>query len=416
MTSAVGRTVGERVGYGAYDPLQHGAAYAADAGGDPGSSFISRRVAELSRERWGAAREVSVVGAHSALTQALERAARFAEADGPVLVTGETGTGKELFARAVYLLSRRSRKPFLAVNCAQYHDGQLLASELFGHRKGAFTGAVGDHRGVFDEADGGVVFLDEIGELSVPAQAMLLRVLGEGEILSVGTTQSKRINVRVIAATSRDLRPMIESGRFRADLYYRLRHLQVRVPALRERGDDWRLVLDHYLDRVVQAEGSRKRFSAHALSVLGRYAWPGNVRELRSLVDTGYYVCEGATIEAEHFGEALEGAACSEELRAVPVLTPAGGGRAVGAAAADPYARMLAGEGSFWDLVHGPYMERELSRAEVRLVVERGLVATRGSYKRVLALFGIAEADYLKFMDFLRHHDLKPNAVPTRPA
>lgn len=379
----------------------------------PEPSFISRRIAELSRERWGEAREVAVVGAHATLTQALERTARFAEADGPVLVTGETGTGKELFARAVYLLSRRSRKPFLAVNCAQYHDGQLLASELFGHRKGSFTGAVGDHRGVFDEADGGVVFLDEVGELSVPAQAMLLRVLGEGEILSVGTTQSKRVNVRVIAATSRDLRPMVESGRFRADLYYRLRHLHVRVPSLRERGDDWRLVLDHYLERVVKAEGSRKRFSMHALSVLGRYAWPGNVRELRSLVDTGYFVCEGVTIEAEHFGEALEGAACSEELRGVPFVTPPGGMRAVGGAAgADPYARMLAGEGTFWDLVHAPYMERELSRAEVRLVVERGLVATRGSYKRLLGLFGIADVDYLKFMDFLRHHDLKPDAAP----
>lgn len=381
---------------------------------DAEPSFVCRRIAELSRERWGEARAVHVVGEHPALVQALERTARFADADGPVLVTGETGTGKELFARAVYLLSRRSRKPFLAVNCAQYHDGQLLASELFGHRRGAFTGATADHRGVFEEADGGVVFLDEVGELSVPAQAMLLRALGEGEILPVGTTQSKRVNVRVIAATSRDLRPMLAAGRFRADLYYRLRHLHVRVPALRERGDDWRLVLEHYLERVVRAEGSRKRFSAHALGVLGRYRWPGNVRELRSLVDTGYFVSEGATIEAEHFGEALEDVACSEELRAVPLLgpllTPAAGGRAVGGAAADPYARMLAGDGSFWELVHAPYLARELSRAEVRLVVERGLVATRGSYKRSLALFGVAESDYLKFMDFLRHHDLKPAA------
>jgi DNA-binding NtrC family response regulator len=372
----------------------------------PTDSFVSRRVAELSRERWGAARETVVVGRDPALLSALDRAARFAEVDGPVLVTGETGTGKELFARAVYLLGRRSRKPFLAVNCAQYHDGQLLASELFGHRKGAFTGAVADHRGVFEEADGGVVFLDEVGELSVPAQAMLLRVLGEGEIVSVGATQSRTVNVRVIAATSRDLKPMIASGRFRADLYYRLRHLHVRVPALRERGDDWRLILDHYLERVVQRESSRKRFSSHALAMLGRYDWPGNVRELRSLVDTGYYVSEGPTIEAEHFAEALEAEARAEQLRGVPMSAARGAGG--GAAAGDPYARMLAGEGTFWDLVHAPYLDRELSRGEVRLVVERGLVATRGSYKRLLPLFGVAEGDYLKFMDFLRHHDLKP--------
>jgi DNA-binding NtrC family response regulator len=256
-----------------------------------------------------------------------------------------------------------------------------------------------------------------VGELSVPAQAMLLRVLGEGEILSVGATQSRAINVRVIAATSRDLRPMIESGRFRADLYYRLRHLQVRVPALRERGDDWRLILDHYLERVVQRESSRKRFSSHALTLLGRYGWPGNVRELRSLVDTGYYVSEGPTIEAEHFAEALEAEARAEQFRGVPMKRaehfggapsapngPAGAGGPSG----DPYARMLAGEGTFWDLVHAPYMDRELSRAEVRLIVERGLVATRGSYKRLLSLFGVADDDYLKFMDFLRHQELKP--------
>ena len=168
------------------------------------------------------------------------------------------------------------------MNCAQYHDGQLLASELFGHRKGAFTGAIADHRGVFEEADGGVVFLDEVGELCVPAQAMLLRALGEGEILPVGATQSKRVNVRVIAATSRDLRPMIEAGRFREDLYYRLRHLHVRVPALRERGDDWRLVLELLRAQLAARRGSRKRFSDAALNGWARYAWPGNVRELRS--------------------------------------------------------------------------------------------------------------------------------------
>ncbi len=372
-----------------------------DAPADDASTVgIARRIQALSCERWGARRQAVVVGRDAALVTALERTARFAEADGPVLVTGETGTGKELFAKALYLLCRRNRKPFLSVNCAQYHDGQLMASELFGHRKGSFTGAIADHRGVFEEADGGVVFLDEVGELSPPAQAMLLRALGEGEILPVGSTQAKQVDVRVVAATSRDLRPMIESGQFRADLYYRLRHLHVRVPALRERGDDWRLVLDHYLERLVAREVSRKQFSRHALSTLCGYAWPGNVRELRSLVDTGYYMSEGPAIEAEHFAESLEGAARGDQLRRIPIATEPSA----------RYERMVAGDGTFWELVHRPFMDRELSRADARTLVERGLTATRGSYKRLLGLFGIAEDDYLKFMDFLRHHDLKPGA------
>ncbi len=365
---------------------------------DARPNLLARRVELLSRERWGATRQVEVIGTDDAITSVLDRTARFADAAGPVLVTGETGTGKELFARAIYLLGRRSKRPFVAVNCAQYHDGQLLASELFGHRKGAFTGAATDHKGVFEEAAGGVVFLDEIGELSVPAQAMLLRALGEGEIVPVGCAQSRAVDVRVIAATSRDLRPMMAAGRFREDLYFRLRHLHLRVPALRERGDDWRLILDHYLARVNAREGCAKYFSAAALRRLSQYDWPGNVRELRSLIDTGFYVSDGVTIESDHFAEALEEVARGEELRQIPVSRDTH----------DPYVRLLDGSGTFWELVHGPFMARELSRAEVRRMLDRGLTATRGSYKKLLPLFGLGAHEYLKFMDFLRHHDLKP--------
>ncbi|WP_396224618.1 sigma 54-interacting transcriptional regulator [Gemmatimonas sp.] len=339
-----------------------------------------------------------MIGTHESVIGALERAARFAEADGPVLVTGETGTGKELFVRAIYLLSRRNRRPFIAVNCAQFHDGQLLASELFGHRKGAFTGAAADHKGVFEEASGGVVFLDEIGELAVPAQAMLLRALGEGEIVPVGSAQARRVDVRVIAATSRDLRPMMSTGRFREDLYFRLRHLHLRVPPLRERGDDWRIILQHYLHTVNAREGCAKRYSAAAMRRLAQYDWPGNVRELRSLIDTGFYMSDGVTIEAEHFIEAMEEVARTDSLCRIPILRDGG----------DPYSRLLEGEGTFWELVHAPYMARELSRAEVRRLLDRGLTLTRGSYKKLLPMFGLGEREYLKFMDFLRHHDLKP--------
>ena len=371
----------------------------ADATLAPLNHPVAQRIAALSLERWGKARQAEVIGAHASVCDLLDRTSRFAAADGPVLVTGETGTGKELIARAIYLLSRRIHRPFVAVNCAQYHDGQLLASELFGHRRGAFTGATHDHKGVFQEADGGIVFLDEIGELSVPAQAMLLRALGEGEIVPVGSTKPTTVNVRVIAATSRDLKPMMATGKFRDDLYFRLRNLQLRVPPLRERGDDWHLVLGHCLARVNQRESTRKRFSPAALRRLAGYAWPGNVRELKSLVDTGFYVSDGATIEAEHFAESIEDQARDDVLRAIPVVADAD---------RDRYARMLDGDGTFWELVHAPYLSRELSRVEVRRMIERGLSVTRGSYKKLLPLFGMGEQEYLKFMDFLRHHELKP--------
>lgn len=382
------------------------------AGGEAAHRALVGRLSAASRARWGAERETVIVGQDPALAEALGRAARFADAPGPVLVTGETGSGKELFARAVYLLSSRVRRAFLSVNCAQYHDGQLMASELFGHRRGSFTGAVADHRGVFEEADGGVVLLDEVGELSPPAQAMLLRVLGEGEIVPVGCTQAKRVDVRVVAATSRDLVPMVASGRFRADLYYRLRHLHVRVPALRERGDDWRLVVDHYLERLAARHGSRKLFSRPALAALAGYPWPGNVRELRSLVDTGYCLSDGAAIEIEHIAGALEASELESAARAgqwarVIGAPPEDVGRSP-RPAGDVYERLVGGEGTFWELVQRPYLARELSRADVRGVVERGLVATRGSYKRLLPTFGVVADDYLKFMDFLRHHGLKP--------
>lgn len=401
---------------------------APDGADDRGSALaahcaLAARLTAAARARWGAERETVVVGEDAALIATLARAARFAAAAAPCLVTGETGSGKELFARAMYLLSARVRQPYLVVNCAQYHDGQLMASELFGHRRGAFTGATNDHRGVFEEAHGGVVFLDEVGELSLPAQAMLLRVLGEGEIVPVGTTQTRHVDVRVIAATSRELGPMVAGGRFRADLYYRLRHLHVRVPALRERGDDWQLVLQHYLDRLSARNGSRKLFSRHALGALRTYQWPGNVRELRSLVETGYCLSDGPTIEVEHIAGALEASALERAARdaqwerivfpeaSIPVadvrLPRADAGHG---AAHDVYERLAHGDGTFWELVQRPYLARELSRAEVRRIIERGLVATRGSYKRLLAVFGMEAAEYLKFMDFLRHHDLKPPA------
>ena len=372
---------------------------------------LARRVRLMSMERWGERRETVLVGQHASIVGLQERVHRFAQATGPVLITGETGTGKEIFARAIYLLSTRSKKPFFSVNCAQYTESQLIASELFGHKRGSFTGAFEDHRGVFSEADGGVVFLDEVGELTLAAQAMLLRVLSEGELVPVGDTRVRSVNVRVIAATNRDLRTLVAQGRFREDLLFRLRYMQLHVQPLRDRGSDWRLMLDYYVRRLNADTGVERRFSDRSLERLSVYAWPGNVRELRAVVETSHSLCGSAGLmEPSTFEEQLEG---GEVRPSAAVLVSGGGGvvpvyAAPAAAAASLVGRMSGGVGTFWDLVYEPFMDRELNRGEVRAVVEEGLRRSNWSYKRALPVFGVQPDDYLKFMDFLRHHRLKP--------
>lgn len=364
---------------------------------------LSKRIRAMSVEQWGERKATTLIGRHSSLVSSLEKVMHYAQADGPVLVSGETGTGKELFAQATYLLGSRRKRPFIAVNCAQYGDGQLIASELFGHRRGSFTGAVTDHRGVFEEADGGVVMLDEVGELSPAAQGMLLRALSEGEILPVGETRARSVNVRVVAATNRDLRAMVTQGKFREDLFYRLRFLNLSVEPLRARGDDWRLVLEYFVRQLNYRTGQQKRFSDASMERLGAYPWPGNVRELKGLVEVGYCLCPpGAEIEPCHFEDRLEhvpGAAGHD--------SPASGeGRS--RLALDLLAQVTGGAGTFWSLVYEPFMDRELNRGQVQAVIEEGLRRSNWSYKRALRVFGVASGDYLRFMDFLRHHQLKP--------
>lgn len=362
---------------------------------------VAEAIYRRSRERWGEASPTVIVGRDPAFVSVLDRLRRFAESDSPVLITGETGTGKELFARGLYLLSRRAGRPFVRVNCAQYHGRQLMASELFGHRKGSFTGAVGDHVGLFEVAHTGVVFLDEVAELSLSAQAMLLRVLSEGELVPVGETAARRVDVRLIAASSRDLGQMTLRGRFGLDLYYRLRGLRLQVPPVRERGGDWALMREYYLRQLTVARARTKHFSPASIEVLSRYDWPGNVRELKALVDTGFCLSDHDIIEPRHFLEALEEGARLRQLRRISSAGTAG-------AESGPYERMTKGEGDFWHVVHRPFMRRELSGDQTREIIRRGLAETGGSFKRLLPLFGIPENDYLRFMDFLRHHKLKP--------
>ena len=236
-----------------------------------------------------------------AMRELLELAGRVALHDTTVLITGESGTGKEVLARAIHRLSPRSERAFTAINCAAI-PGQLLESELFGHTKGAFTGAVADRMGLFEVAHEGTLLLDEIGDLPLDLQAKLLRVLEEGEIRRVGGRDAKRVDVRVIAATAKPLEQAVEQGEFRADLFYRLNVVRLHLPPLRERPEDVPALLTHFARQAATRMGRAVSLTPAALASLTHHSWPGNVRELRNAVERAVVLGAGGPLDIKDFG------------------------------------------------------------------------------------------------------------------
>ena len=233
-----------------------------------------------------------IVGTSAALQKVLALVSKVAPTDASVLVTGETGTGKELVARAIHRLSERSSKPFVSVNCAAI-PRDLIASELFGHEKGSFTGAVQRRVGRFELADGGTIFLDEVAELPTETQIALLRVLQEREFERVGGTRSIRTNVRVVAATNRDLRAAIAAGTFRSDLFYRLNVFPLEMPPLRDRREDIPELVEYFIDRCANNMGKNiTGINDKSLELLQSYSWPGNIRELQNVIERSVIMCE----------------------------------------------------------------------------------------------------------------------------
>jgi len=242
---------------------------------------------------------IEIIGESAPIQRLKQQLAMAAPTEGWVLITGENGTGKELVARQIHVRSRRAGKPFIAVNCAAIPE-ELIESELFGHEKGAFTGAVHMKRGRFELAHGGTIFLDEIGDMSLMTQAKILRILQEQTFERVGGTETLRVNARVIAATNKDLAREMAEGRFREDLYYRLNVIPFEVPALRERREDIPLLVDRFLDRFC-AEGGvpRRHAAARTMRLLSDYPWPGNVRELQNIVERLVLMTPGQVIQPE---------------------------------------------------------------------------------------------------------------------
>ncbi len=259
----------------------------------------------LRRELRSAERQRSLVGNSAAAQRVYELMRQVSNTRTNVLISGESGTGKELVARAIHAASERRDKPFVAVNCGAIPDN-LLESELFGHVKGAFTGAIQNKSGLFDVADGGTLFLDEIGDMSLRTQAKVLRALQEQAFEPVGGS-TLRVDVRVITATNKDLEKEIAEGRFREDLYFRLNVVPLRVPALRERAEDIPLLASHFIERFSRQYGRVKRLSADAIETLKTYRWPGNVRELRNVMERLVILVAGDTVTRTELPASLRG-------------------------------------------------------------------------------------------------------------
>jgi formate hydrogenlyase transcriptional activator len=242
-----------------------------------------------------------LVGESPAMRRVLDRLARVAATGATVLVSGETGTGKELIARAIHAASARAKRPFVRLNCGALAEG-LVASELFGHERGAFTGALERRKGRFELAHGGTIFLDEVGELPPAMQVALLRVLQEGEFERVGGTETLKTDARVVAATNRDLDEAVHEGRFRSDLLFRLNVVPIAVPPLRELKGDIPLIADHYASRYARKVGKRIRgISPSAMQALIAYPWPGNVRELQNVLERAVILAQGEMLELADF-------------------------------------------------------------------------------------------------------------------
>ena len=283
---------------------------------------LEARNALLTRALESAAARYGILGTSPALLQALGELERVSQAKASVLLLGASGTGKELFARALHLASRRRDAPFIKVNCAAIPD-TLFESELFGHERGAYTGAVGARAGWFEQADRGTLFLDEIGELPLSMQTKLLRTLQEGTLVRLGGKREVAVDVRLVAATNRDLETEVERGSFRRDLYYRLNVIPIRLPSLAERRDDIRPLALHFLNRVNQANQRNVHLSPDALDALERHPWPGNIRELANVIERLVLLADDPLISGAQAERFLPRSPAAVGVLLVPAPAPA---------------------------------------------------------------------------------------------
>ena len=340
-----------------------------------------------------------MIGVSDATRNVLDEADCAARCDAKVLITGESGVGKEIVARVIHQRSARARAPLTTINCAGVPDS-LLESELFGHVKGSFTGAYRDKRGWLESAQGGTIFMDEVGEMSLRMQAMLLRFLETGEIQRVGSdARLPSLNVRVITATHRRLLEAIADKTFREDLYYRLNVVHIEVPPLRERRVDVPALVDHFL-RVFSSSHRcpMPEVTAEALTALTEYHWPGNVRELKNVTERLVLKCRTGRIEVEMLPVEV---ICARRPQTAAAGAPLAAERPIHE---ELFARIVQGTDTFWSSVYEPFMTRDLTRRSVRELVRLGLEHTRGNYKQLVTTFNMPPDDYKRFLNFLQKY------------
>jgi len=338
-----------------------------------------------------------LIGDSAAMKELRDEIERVAKSDAKVLITGESGVGKELVASAIHQQSPRAQRPLVAMNCAGIPE-TLLESELFGHVKGSFTGAYRDKPGKLELADEGAIFLDEIGEMTLRMQGLLLRFLETGDIQKVGAHRAVgSVNVRVIAATNRNLRELIDQGQFREDLFYRLNVIHIVVPPLRERKEDIEELIKYFLDYFARHNGSEQRtISPEACAMLAEYSWPGNVRELQNVIERLIVRGRNDVVTVDDL---------PLEVRAQRGVTARPKRERRRTVADDLYKRLTQDRESFWSAVYPLYMQREITRGNVRDLVRKGLEESRGNYKIVARIFNMEPTDYKRFLNFLRKHD-----------
>ena len=340
-----------------------------------------------------------LIGFSAAMCEIGQEVLCASRSDAKVLITGESGVGKEVVARLIHSRSRRSHRPLVTINCAGVPD-TLLESELFGHARGSFTDAYRDRRGWFEQADGGTVFMDEVGEMTLRMQAILLRFLEDGEIQRVGADRATtRVDVRVIAATNRNLMDRTNDKSFREDLFYRLNVIHIAIPPLRERREDIPPLFEHFIRTYCTHHRTEPpQVLPETMDRLVAHDWPGNVRELRNLAERLVVRRAAEVVSPEECFRSFED---KWSTPAAPVasmppqrLTPE-----------ILFDRMVLGGESFWVAVYEPFISRDLTRHDLRAIVTRGLERTKGSYKAMVQCFNLRPEDYKRFLSFLRKHE-----------
>jgi transcriptional regulator with PAS, ATPase and Fis domain len=356
----------------------------------------------------------ALVGDSPAIETLREEIAYASRCDAKVLITGESGAGKEIVARLIHTGSGRRQSPLVTVNCAALTE-TLLETELFGHVRGSFTGAYRDRQGVFERANGGSVFMDEIGETTPRMQGLLLRFLETGELQRVGSEERvpMRVNVRVIAATNRVLMQSVAEKTFREDLYYRLNVIHLQVPSLRNRREDIPELARYFLGAFSrQYSIDTPELSPVAQTLLTEYAWPGNVRELKNVIERLVVRNRSSVVQPEDLPvEVLRRAPGAVPVSGTTAVT-AGGSPTTGTPAAvqaraksdELFESMLKEGASFWSIVYAPFMSRDLTRDDLRAIVRKGLERTSGNYKVMTELFNMPPQDYKRFLGFLRKY------------